>query len=182
MDPAEFDIEGGQPVDGEIRTQLVEPLIAATCAALSEMAGLEMTVRSVYRKAMHHALGDIAAVFRLRSSNEGFLVLGFPHQTAVAFARRILAEVTPNVEENLVRDCAGEIANVVAGQAKALLAETPYRLAFHMPQVVIDAKEFRPPQNLTCLVVAFRTDPGEFAVQLYLDLSTFSPCAAAAPD
>ncbi len=176
MDGSEVDVEGAQPVVGELRAKLLEPFIAATCAALGEMAGTEVVVRAVYQKTMHHALGDIAAVFRLRSATEGSLVLSFPQRTAAALAGRILAGVTQEVDENLIRDCAGEIANVVAGQAKALLAETPYRFAFFMPQVVIDAKEFRPPQGLDCLVVAFRSDPGEFALQLFLKLSTSPPC------
>jgi CheY-specific phosphatase CheX len=61
----------------------------------------------------------------------------------------------------------GEIANVIAGQAKAILADTPYRFTFTVPEVVA-AREFRPPQSLDCLVVAFRSDQGDFALQLFL--------------
>jgi chemotaxis protein CheX len=72
------------------------------------------------------------------------------------------------VDENLIRDCAGEIANVVAGQAKAMLAGGPYRFTFALPQVIADAKEWQHQQGLDCLVVAFKSDQGEFALLLYL--------------
>ena len=44
-------------------------------------------------KALHHTLGDIAAVLGLRFGTEGFLVLGFPQRTAV-LAGRVLAGVS----------------------------------------------------------------------------------------
>jgi chemotaxis protein CheX len=165
-----FDItsEGAQPVFGEIRDQFLEPFIAATGAALGEMAGTEVVVRAVYWKALHQALGDIAAVLEIRSATEGFLVLSFPQRTAAALAGRILAGVTAEVDEDLIRDCMGEIANVVAGQAKAMLAGTPYRFAFSLPKVVVGAKELWPPQGLDCLVIAFSSTQGEFTLQLFL--------------
>jgi chemotaxis protein CheX len=161
--------EGGLPVIGEVRENLLEPFIAATRAALGEMAGAEPVVRAVSRKPMQHALGDIAAVIRLRSiRGDASLVLGFPQRTAAALARRILADATQAVEEDLIRDCVGEIANVVAGQAKALLAERPVRFEFRLPQMVVNGAEFRPPKGLECLVVVFDCDQGEFALQLFV--------------
>ena len=168
LDPSE--IAGAQPVAGEIRDTLLEPFITATCVALGEMASTEVVVRAVYQKTVPHALGDIAAVLELLSAREGFLVLSFPERTAAALAGRILAGVAEEVDADLIRDCVGEIANVVAGQAKALLAGTPYRFAFSLPKVVVGGPEFRPKQGQDCLVVAFNSDLGEFAMQLVLEL------------
>jgi chemotaxis protein CheX len=168
LDRPEIAPEGAQPVVGEIRDQLVEPFITATRSALGEMAGTEVVVRTVYQKALRHTLGDIAAVLGLQAATEGFLVLGFPRRTAADLAGRILAGVTQEVDENLIRDCVGEIANVVAGQAKAILAGTPYRFTFSLPEVVVGAKELRPSPSLVCLVVAFSSDLGEFDLQLFL--------------
>jgi chemotaxis protein CheX len=162
----EFAAEGAQPVAEEIRGQLVEPFITATGAALGEMAGTEVQVRGVHQTRLDHPLGDLAAVVEMQSTNSGCLVLGFPARTAAALARRILAAVTDQVVEDLIRDCVGEIANVIAGQAKALLAGTPYQFVFSMPRVVADAHAFRLPPHADWLVVVFSSDQGEFAVQL----------------
>ena len=155
-------------VVGEIRDCLVEPFITATRVALGEMAATEVAVRAVYQTALHYTLGDIAAVLGLQSATEGFLVLGFPRRTAEALAGRILAGVKDEVDENLIRDCVGEMGNVVAGQAKAILAETPYRFTFSLPEIVVGTKELLPRPGLDCLVVAFGSDPGEFTLQLFL--------------
>lgn len=159
---------GAQPVMAEIRDNLLEPFIAATVVALGEMAGADVAVREVYQKALHHALGDLAVVVRLTSTTEGALVLAFPRPTAAALARRILVEVASATDDALIRDCVGEIGNVVAGQAKAMLAETPYRLVFSLPQSVVAADQFRAPLGLDCVVVAFSSALGEFALQLFL--------------
>jgi chemotaxis protein CheX len=90
-----------------------------------------------------------------------------PQRTAAGLAGRILAGVTQEVDENLIRDCVGEIANVVAGQTKAMLAGGPYRFAFSLPQVG-DSKEYPPQQGLECLVIAFSSDQGEFDLQLVM--------------
>jgi chemotaxis protein CheX len=132
------------------------------------MAGTEVVVRDVYRKPLHHTLGDVAAVIELLSVTEGFLVLGFPQRTAAALAGRILAGTTEEVGEELVRDCVGEIANVVAGQAKAILADTPHRFTFSLPKIVVGAGEILPQQGPDCLVVDFGSYQGEFALQLFL--------------
>lgn len=176
METFEAAFEAGQPVVGEIH--LLEPFIAATRAAVGEMAATEVGVRGMVRKSMQQALGDIAAVIGLSKGSSpseaspGSLVLGFPQSTAAALARRILTGVSTDVDQKLIRDCMGEIANVVAGQAKAMLAETSYRFAFSLPPAIMDANEFRPPQGLDCLVVVFTSDYGQFVMQLFLD-----PCS-----
>ena len=67
------------------------------------------------------------------------LVLSFPAQTAAALAGRVLAEVAQAPDDDLVRDCMGELANVIAGQAKTLLAETPYQLLLATPSILSGA-------------------------------------------
>jgi len=154
---------------GALDDKLLEPFVTAVYTALREMAGVEAAVQAVSQKTLDHALGDIAAVIHLKTVSDGFLVLSFPQPTAAVLAGRILAGVTQEVDENLIRDCVGEIANVVAGQAKALLAAAPVQFVFSLPQTVVSAQQFRPRPGLDALVVEFSTDQGEFALQLFLN-------------
>jgi CheY-specific phosphatase CheX len=154
----------------QIRDKILEPFIGATRVAVSEMAGTEVVVRSVSHSTMRHALGDISAVVAIKSKAEELLVLSFPHQTAAALASRMLSGVSQEVDDNLIRDCVAEIANVVAGQSKALMAGATHQYAFSMPQVVGKSAEFRPQPGLHCLVVNLGTDHGEFAIQVFLKL------------
>jgi chemotaxis protein CheX len=158
-----------QPVLDEIRDNLLEPFTQAACAALGEMAGTELAAGAVYESAVDRPLGNIAAAVELQSATNGWMILSFPQATAAALARRILAEVPQEVDDTLIQDCMGEIANVVAGQAKAMLAGTAYQFTFSLPRTAAAAGgKPLPGQGLQCLVVSFGSDLGEFAMQLAL--------------
>jgi chemotaxis protein CheX len=168
VDTSDTVTEAAQQLDAEIRENLVEPFIAATSAALGEMGGTEVMAQSIRQQSSPDNLGDIFAVVEITSRTKGFLVLAFPAQTAAALAARMLTDVTEELDDSLIRDCVGEMANVLAGQAKALLAGGPYRFTFSIPKVFRAAESLRPVQNLNCLVIAFRCEQGEFAVQLFM--------------
>jgi CheY-specific phosphatase CheX len=158
---------GAQPVSKELREQLLEPFITGVRAALGEMARTELVVRAIRRTILPRPLGDIAAVVGLSSPTGGALIFGYPHQTATALSRRILSGVTEEVDESLIRDCVAEIANVAAGQAKALFAETPYRFSFSLPAVFeAHDPEVCPRDGLDCLLVILASDVGELALHL----------------
>jgi chemotaxis protein CheX len=167
---SEITAEGAQPVSAEIRDKLLEPFVAATRAALGEMAGADVVVRAVRRNPVNRGSGDVAVVLQLTCATDAILVLSFPRRTATALARRMLAGVSAHVDDELIRECAAEIGNVVAGQAKALLAGTPYHFVFSLPEVVAGVNDFQPTPGLDCLVIDFSGDQGEFALQLFLKL------------
>jgi chemotaxis protein CheX len=157
----------------EIRDQVLEPFISGTRLALSEMAGVEIVVQDVYKQPLDKTLHEISALLALTSptEKEGCLILSFPGQTARAIADRMLAaaEGEPPAPD-IVSDCMGEIANVVAGQAKALLAGSPYHFTFSTPTVISGAgQDIQPLHGQDCLIVAFMCEAGPFGMQLVLN-------------
>jgi chemotaxis protein CheX len=162
-----------QPVSPEIRELLVEPFIAAANLTLGELAQIEPIVQSVCRTPQPRTLGNISAVLGLSTEPGELLVLSLPSATAAALAGRVLAEVTPSPDDDLVRDCMGELANVIAGQAKTLLAETPYQLVLATPSIYSGSgAEIAPPPDIGCLVVVFASELGDFALQICLNWKT----------
>src|SRR5262249_58456639 len=106
---------------------------------LSEMARTETGVRSVGPPALPRAVDDLCAVLVVTSEVVRALVLRFPARTAAGLAGRVFAEVALCPDEETVRDCMGELVNVVAGQAKTLLFGTPYHFTLSTPTVVAGA-------------------------------------------
>lgn len=158
-----------EPVLLEIRRSLLGPFTSATTVTMREMANVDVTVRSVYQKTKYKMFGDISAVIGLMARSEGAMVLSFPDQSAIAFSRRVLAGVTEDLSADMVRDCIGEISNVIVGQARGILSETPYRFAMSTPTIVSGAgHEIRHKPGMPCLVVAFGSELGDFALQLCL--------------
>jgi CheY-specific phosphatase CheX len=165
---SEIAAEGAESVSPEIQEKLLSPFITATGTALGEMASTEVVVRAMSRGPGRHPSGNVCAELRFTSGIEGSVVLVFPEGTAEALAKRMLAGVSTEVDAQLIRDCMGEIGNVVAGQAKALLAASSYHFTFSLPKVA-EFEDFQPPL-VPCLVVAFNSDFGEFALELFLKL------------
>ena len=158
-----------EPVLDEIRKRLLGPFTSATTITMREMAGLEVGVRSVYQKTRYKMFGDISAVIGLMARTEGVMVISFPDHTALAITARILAGVTDDLSSDVVRDCIGEIANVIAGQARGILSNTPYQFAMSTPTIVSGAgHEIRHKPGMPCLVTAYTTELGDFALQLCL--------------
>jgi chemotaxis protein CheX len=148
----------------DTRNEFVEAFVAAVPFALREMASVEAIARDAHR-ATDAKFADLSAVIRLHALHgDGQLVLSLPQQTATALAQRILAEVADGIADDLVRDCMGEVANVVAGQAKALLVGSPAHFTLSTPVVrtgdLADLATER-------WVIPFDSDAGAFSVHLY---------------
>jgi chemotaxis protein CheX len=158
-----------EPVIEEIRKSLLKPFNDAAIMTLRDMAGLDVTVRSTYQKTNYKMFGDISAVVGLTARTEGAMVISFPEKTAIAVSRRVLSGVVEEVTTDIMRDCIGEIANVIVGQARGMLSGTPYQFAMSTPTVVSGVgHEIRHKPGMPCLVVAFCSDEGEFALQICL--------------
>lgn len=166
-------MDDARPISDELRQQLLEPFIAAAQLALGEMTGTEVVARTVYRTGRSGLLADLAAVLPVASPTVAALVLHFSGQVATALAGRILAEVIAEPDEAMTRDCLGELANVVAGQAKALLLGTPYHFTLSTPTVVAaDQPEAFPLPQAESLVAVLDSAAGEFVLQICLKTTT----------
>jgi chemotaxis protein CheX len=145
----------------EAPRELVDAFTEAVPFALREMAGVEAVVRDS-RPATGAEGADVSAVVRLAAAGgESRLVLCFPGPTAEALARRVFVGTMAEVSADLVRDCMGEVANVVAGQAKVLLVGTPAHFTLSTPTV-----EGGPVDVSGGWVIRFESDVGEFGVRI----------------
>lgn len=151
------------------RTCLVDALVAAVRTALGEMAGVGDVGHSEGQLPFDDAPGQVRVTVGLQSAALAQLVFQFPKSTAGALSDRILAETPPDVRAGLVNDCLCEFANVVAGQAKALLAETPFALTFSLPQIV---NELPPRSTADVLSIRFESELG--AITLHCSQRVFS--------
>lgn len=161
-------ILGDEPIDDALRARVLASFVTGVEVALRDVSRTEAVEFTAFQRATRRILGDWGVLIELNSATESALALGFPQSTATALAQRMLADTPANVDEALIRDCAGELANVVAGQAKAFLAETPDRFTFSPPRFVPCNQDLPIGATRTCLVVVFSTDVGSFTLQLFV--------------
>jgi chemotaxis protein CheX len=155
------------PVTPEVHEQVLEPFITAITLTMQEMVGTEVFVKANYQKRLPRTLGDVSAMIGMESECGGTLVLSCLEGAAAVLARRILGEAVAEPEPPLIRDCLGELVNVIAGQSKAILAGTRYHFMLTTPTVVAGAGlEIPRAEDTSCFVIALGSDVGELALQV----------------
>lgn len=156
-----------EPIADETREQILAAFLAAVETALREVAMTEGVVHATYRVAAPRHRGELVAMLELSSAAQTCLAVELSGTTAAALAQRVLADTFPNPDAALIRDCLGELINVSAGQAKALLHGTPWQFTFGTPRVDSGAESpIVSPQE--GLVGVMATDVGEVIVQVFL--------------
>ena len=88
----------------------------------------------------------------------------------MALAERLLAGTRQELDDSIIRDCVGEIANVIAGQLKALLASTRCSFTMSLPQTVGASGPHPMSPSSECLVVLFSSELGEFSIQFAVEI------------
>lgn len=140
---------------------LVPTLTDAVWVALRDLAGTEAELRD----ARETAESDLCAVLAVRTAaGDGYFVLSAAEPVARELALRVLGDACPDPDAGVVRDCLGEVVNVIAGQAKTLLHGTPFHFTLGTPTVTDGAPELA----AGSLRLAFAGDLGEFALHVAL--------------
>jgi chemotaxis protein CheX len=156
-----------RPIPAELQEALLQPFVAAAQVTFEQMAGTAIEVRQSYECLDYRLSGDVSAVIGITTPAEGALVLSFREPAAWAVTRRVLAEVGGEPDLDLVRDCVGELANVIAGQARGILADSPYQFAFGTPTIISGiGHEIRHRSGTPCLIVEFDSPLGDVQLQL----------------
>lgn len=136
----------------------IEAFSNAVAVALAEMAGVEMVLLEWSEISGPHEVEGISAILTPTLSSDGMLFLSMSESAAAALAGRILAAADIHEPDTtMIRDCIGEVANIVAGQAKTNLYGTPWHFSFSAPWPEV-------PKTLTfknALRLQFKCDVGD---------------------
>ncbi len=85
----------------------------------------------------------VSGVVYFNGERDGRLALSFPRRTAQRLVAEMLGTTPDRISDALLEDGVAEMANIVAGNAKALLADTRYRVTMSLPRVVL-GQSFHP--------------------------------------
>lgn len=146
-------------------TKVINPYIGATVDLLSTMAGLRAEKKEVFLKKNYRLFGDISAIMSFTGKVEGEVVVCFEEALARNVVARIMAAPSGSLTKNELREGIGEIVNIIAGNAKAVLANTEYAHQIALPTVVLgNGHEISHPGNAPCIVVRFEVAGEPMAV------------------
>ncbi len=168
---------GGQaPVEGAMSTPKMDvtflnPFIDGAMETLKIQCSTEATPGVPFLKTKQfHDDVDIAGVIGLKSpSFRGSIALCFPEKTFLEMMSAMLGEEFRVISKDL-EDGAGELLNIIFGQAKKKLMEKNYRVDQAIPTIVkrLDEKIGQLTPEPT-VVIPFQTPRGAFHIQIGLE-------------
>lgn len=162
--------ETGLAPKRSLDTEFINPFLNATIHVLKIQAQIIATPGQIYMKKPRDVMtGDISGVIGIVSDSfDGSVVISFPEHTFLKIISNMLGEEYHKIDKEII-DGAGELTNMIFGQAKIVLNEKGYGIKTAIPSVV-SGKD----HTLSALtkgpvvVVPFTTDHGKFFVEICL--------------
>ncbi len=130
-------VEFGLVTKKKIDTDFINPFLAATMRVLKVQAGIDARMEKIYLKEERDGYtGDVSGVIGVISEAfNGSVVISFPEKTFLHVMSGMLGEEYTELNKEII-DGAGELTNMIFGQAKILLNEKGYGIKTAIPSVV----------------------------------------------
>ena len=150
-----------------MKAEYVNPFITAAGQAFSTMLDCQIRRESLTLKDSASPSHEISGVIGLSGRAAGTVVLSFSESLALKAAGTMLMTEYTEVNGDVI-DAVGELANMVAGAAKAQLEEL--QLSISLPNVITGKGHVvRFPSSVNPICVTFATDWGPFTLEVGLE-------------
>jgi len=154
---------GFSPKKG-LDAEFVNPFLSATIHVLKVQAQVEAKSGPLHvKKSGEPQSGDVSGVIGIVSDSfNGSVVISFPEATFLKVMSQMLGEEYKEISKDII-DGAGELTNMIFGQAKIILNEKGYGIKTAIPSVISGKNH-----SLSALtkgpvvVVPFETNAGPF--------------------
>jgi chemotaxis protein CheX len=144
----------------------INPFIVSTVHTFKTMLSEDVTVGKPAVKALPFPTYDVSGIIGLSGDAQGSITMSFPKLTALKVVSKMMGMSIKVIGPELT-DGIGEIANIVAGNAKQHLSNC--NLSISLPNVVVGRSHvISAPSGSASIVVPFQSSLGDFAVEVTL--------------
>lgn len=155
-----------------LNMEFINPFLEATLHVLKVQASIEATPGKIAVKGKeepHDIASAISGMIGVASTHfNGLVRINFPEQTFLKIINGMLGEEYKEVSPDLLSG-AGEITNMIFGQAKMVLNEKGYGLEMALPSVCHGSlKDTAPKVDGPTVIVPFDSQAGQFKVEISL--------------
>jgi chemotaxis protein CheX len=146
--------------------KLINPFIKATLNVLETMAFIKAKPLKPYLKKDTVAVGDVSAVIGLSGETKGTISVSFSGPCILSIVSNMFGEEMKTINEE-VADAAGEIANMISGQARQEL-ESIGKVLYAAVPTVIRGKDHTISHMTSAPIMAvpFNTEFGAFTIEV----------------
>lgn len=163
-------VEFGLVTKKALNTDFINPFLDATLYVLKVQAQVLAEPGKLKLKTTDEPLsGDVSGIIGIVSETfNGSVVITFPEETFLKVMSNMIGETYTTITKEII-DGAGEITNMIFGQAKIVLNDKGYGIKTAIPSVV--SGKGHTMQALTkgpVVTVPFTSNAGEFFVEICL--------------
>lgn len=147
-----------------LRAEYINPFLSSTSSVFSQMLGVEITRQQPYMKNGHSPQFDVTGVIGLTGKTTGTVALSLTKEMALSVTSKLIGEAPTELNATVV-DAIGELTNMIAGAAKAQLAQL--ELSLGLPTVITGKSTcISFPSNATPISIPFDSMLGTFVVEV----------------
>jgi chemotaxis protein CheX len=149
-----------------MQVELVNPFLSATCEVFRTMLSCEISRGPLERKLDHTPTHEVSGVIGLSGKCQGMVVVSLGREAALKAAGILLEDAPAEINADVV-DAVGELTNMIAGSAKAQLAQ--YELSVSLPSVICGRHHsISFPSGSTPIALPFESELGPVSVEVGL--------------
>jgi chemotaxis protein CheX len=143
-----------------IKVEHINPFVTSTMETFVKMVGIEAKPGKIALKKNTSLIYDVSGIIGLSGGAKGVVSLSFPKASALKITNKFMGANHSdfNPETN---DAIGELANIVAGNAKKGLTE--FNIQISLPSVIMgENHQIMEAKDVLSFVVPFTTECGDF--------------------
>ncbi|MEI8197110.1 MAG: chemotaxis protein CheX [Phycisphaerae bacterium] len=146
-----------------VNPELIVHFVRSVQTVLSTMVGVQTRVGAPHLKVLPVPSYDVSGIIGFSGGVVGSMVVSFQKEAAVKLATRFAGvEMSPDSAD--FADAIGELANMIAGNAKKDLGAIA---SISIPNVIIGAgHHIARLADVPCVVIPCQTEVGDFAVEV----------------
>lgn len=149
-----------------MKVEYINPFVTSTHSVFATMLGWEITRGAPFVKDSDQPHHDVSGVIGLSGKAKGTIVLSLDREVALAATEALLGERPAEIGEEVV-DAVGELANMIAGGAKAQLEQLAMRVS--LPSVITGKSHtVQFPSRATQIAIPFESEAGPLMVEFGL--------------
>ncbi len=144
----------------------INPALSSIVNVLTTMAGITPTIGKPSIKKDERALGVVTGLIDLVGKDTtGSLAISFSKPVALEIAHNML-RIETDVVDDMIQDLVGEIANMVAGGAKAIYDKQGINFELTLPTVLTgENHQIIHSFKGTTILLPFSTSAGDFYIE-----------------
>ncbi len=152
-----------------MRAELINPFLKATMSTFTTMVNTTPTPGKPFVKVEPCLSHDVSGIIGLSGGAKGAVIISFPEATALKTVSAFIGSEVATIDAD-VTDAVGELANIIAGAAKADLAGLNVNIS--LPSVVVGTNhKVNTPKDIPSVVIPFSCTQGEFSVEVCIALT-----------